>query len=134
MKLTAFMDASAIVDVLGLTGAHTADVLAILEREDIRKDERIEFDVEVDPDEAYEKLDAEDRLPTSTIESTIEDAIDVDDLIDGLKAALAGDRHLAMTLFGRAFNDDSDVTRRIEESLRGVPRDHPTLPLLAAAE
>ncbi len=64
-------------------------------------------------------------------------AIDLRDLREGLEAALAGDRNMAMILLGRCFDDvdaGGSARRIIEETCLGSrAAGHPELPLTIAA-
>jgi len=130
MKLTAMTTPAAIIDALGLSTEGEQKLRDILDAEEVKLGERIEFDVEVDADEAFDKLEAAGAIPSSELS----DLLEIDELVDAVRAALDGDRHMALLLFTRAIGGDSDAARRIEDVIRGRPAaGQAPLPLLTAA-
>jgi hypothetical protein len=125
MRLDTAIRAEALVAALNLPGTAHGQVMAILTKQEIKPFELIDLRVSVSADEAYDAVEAAGLLPEP------ENEVEPEDLIDGLKAALAGDRTMAVRLLSRAVSTSPDLQSRVEDLLYArAPRD-PNQPALA---
>jgi hypothetical protein len=117
MKFLTSMPIGEFLDKLELPNDLRADVARRI-RHHWSKGECVDFEVEVDKAEAFDAVEQAGMLP----ESDIYEVIEVDDLVDGVKALLGGDFPLATILFARALGGDTKPQRAVEEAIRAHQR------------
>jgi hypothetical protein len=113
MRLSTSLTAGTLVAKLELPAAVEAALWALI-GEYWERGEEIEFEADVDDDEAYDALDQRGKLPEPP---TIDEMLDGDELVEAVKPLLDGDIPTAIILFGRLLGTDTDPQRRLEQML-----------------
>jgi hypothetical protein len=120
MKLETSLPIGKFLDLLELPAELRADVARMI-RDYWSKGEHVEFKVDIDSAEAFAAVEKAGMIPEPS-EPDIDELIEADDLVDGIKALLAGDLPLATIMFARALGADNATTRAVEDAIRAHGR------------